>query len=1075
MSRYSSALCISVFFCAHLAFAQVNTGTISGIVQDASGAAMAGAAVTVRHVDTGTARTLATDSGGRYTAPDLPLGNYEVQAQHPGFQTEIRSGINLTVGREAVVNLALKVGQLSEKILVTGEAPLVEATTSAMSALVDQRTIRDLPLNGRSYDQLALLQPGVVTMGAGQAPAAFDFGTGTRFSVTGSRAYANSFLLDGTDINDHANGTPGGSAGTNLGVDGVQEFKINTSVSPAEYGRSSGGTISAVTRSGTNSLHGAAFEFLRNNDLDSLAYFDEKSHGGPGFVAPYKRNQFGGALGGPIKKDRTFFFGTYEGLRLRNGASAANPVVPTAETKQGKGPACASQSGGVCYVNPIVIPFLDLFQTPNGRNFGDGTGEFVFAPTQVTNESYFMTRVDHQLSEKMRIFARYSFDSDTKVIPNFNGSAVADEHDVSHRQYSTIQVTNVLRPTLVNSLRVAYNRTYQNFDDVISDPRAEKLSFVPGEHFGTISFGSQGLSTSPLNFLGVDNGAPRIYWYNLFQAGDDLTDVKGRHSFKMGVNIARIRDNVISTGNTRGDYTFLDIPSFLAGIPTRFDAPPPGSEGYRGLRQTMFGVYAQDDFKMTQRFTLNLGLRYEAISNPYEVNGKMADLLKISDPAPTVLKDSYFSITKKDFQPRVGFAWQLKGSGTAVLRAGFGLFHDHIIPFSYTALATGTPPFFTTLSDLAGPGYNPPFPNDPNLTSGPPPPFQFNRVPATNKEPAKISYNLTLQQQVMKNTVLEVAYIASESHHLQRNGEFNTPVPLSPGVYPQVFTPSNRTNPKFASLTAQAWNTNANYNALQVTLKRRSSSGLQYQGVYTYSKSLDDKSSIAGGETRQEPNTGLDFLDPGRDRGRSSFDARHNLVLTTTYPVPFHFQRKAVGMILGGWEVNGIATFRTGEPFTARVGSNRSANGDRWSPDRPNLNPGFSNDPTHGVTAGCTLGGVKIPAGQPLGTPDRWYDPCAFSPPAKGTFGNLGRNTLTGPGFFNTDASLNKVFKPSERINVQFRAEVFNLFDQAHFYAPVFNVFGGGGTKYSGSAGSISQLISSPGGRLIQLGLKLLF
>src|SRR5215469_4712823 len=262
MSRFFPVLAMSVIT-VPLVYAQVNTGTISGVVEDASGAAVAGAAITVRHIDTGTNRSLVTDAGGRYIAPDLALGNYEVQAQQSGFQTEVRSGINLTVGREALVNLALKVGQISEKILVTGEAPLVEATTSAMSSLVDERTIRDLPLNGRSYDQLALLQPGVVTMGAGLAGAAFDYGTGVRFSVSGSRSYANSFLLDGTDINDHANGTPGGAAGTNLGVDGVQEFKINTSVSPAEYGRSSGGVITAVTRSGNNTLHGSAFGFFR--------------------------------------------------------------------------------------------------------------------------------------------------------------------------------------------------------------------------------------------------------------------------------------------------------------------------------------------------------------------------------------------------------------------------------------------------------------------------------------------------------------------------------------------------------------------------------------------------------------------------------------------------------------------------------------------------------------------------------------------------------------------------------------------------------------------------------------------
>jgi len=259
-------------------FSQVSTGTISGVVQDSSGAVIAGATVTVRNVDTGAARTLASDEGGRYVVPVLPVGNYEVRGQQTGFQTEIRNGIVLTVGREEVINLTLRVGQTAEQVTVTAEAPLVETTTAAMSSLVDDRTIRDLPLNGRSYDTLALTQPGVVSVGAGQASVAFDFGTGTRFNVNGSRAYANTFLLDGTDIADHANATPGGAAGNNLGVDGVQEFKINTSVSPAEYGRSSGGVISAVTRSGTNTLHGSAFEFDRNNAFDSLGYFDYPSH-----------------------------------------------------------------------------------------------------------------------------------------------------------------------------------------------------------------------------------------------------------------------------------------------------------------------------------------------------------------------------------------------------------------------------------------------------------------------------------------------------------------------------------------------------------------------------------------------------------------------------------------------------------------------------------------------------------------------------------------------------------------------------------------------------------------------------
>src|SRR6059036_1430217 len=646
MSRYLPVLLISLIFLSGIGVsAQVTTATIAGVVQDASGAVIPGVSITIKNVETAATRTATSDEGGRYTAPNLTLGNYEVEAQLTGFQTEIRSGITLSVGREAVVNLVLKVGQISDRVTITEEAPLVESTTSAMSSLVDARTIRDLPLNGRSWDNLALLQPGVVTVGAGQGSVAFDFGTGTRFNVNGSRAYANSFLLDGTDINDHANGTPGGAAGTNLGVDGVQEFKINTLVSPAEFGRSSGGVISAVTRAGTNDFHGAAFEFLRNNALDSPGYFDDVKHGGTGTIAPYRRNQFGAALGGPIRKDKTFFFGTYEGLRLGNGTNIS-AQVPTLNTRNGILPldvmqnsCAATKTQSFCDqttvpvrplasycppgaltctlpVSPAIRPYLDLFQRPNTPDGLDGTAIFLASPLQVTSENYVMGRVDHQISDRMRMFARYSLDKDTNVLPNFNGSSVADEHDVARRQYSTIQVTNILRPTLVNSFRFAYNRTYQNFDDVLVDPRAQKLSFLPGEHFGTISFGTAGLSRQPLNFLGIDNGAPRVYWYNLYQEGDDLTYVKGRHSFKMGADVRRIQDNVISTGNTRGDYTFQDIPGFLANKPIRFDAPPPGSNGYRGVRQTLLGTYLQDDFKVTPRLTLNLGLRYEAMTNP---------------------------------------------------------------------------------------------------------------------------------------------------------------------------------------------------------------------------------------------------------------------------------------------------------------------------------------------------------------------------------------------------------------------------------------------------------------------------
>jgi hypothetical protein len=340
------------------------------------------------------------------------------------------------------------------------------------------------------------------------------------------------------------------------------------------------------------------------------------------------------------------------------------------------------------------------------------------------------------------------------------------------------------------------------------------------------------------------------------------------------------------------------------------------------------------------------------------------------------------------------------------------------------------------------------------------------------KEPVKNSYSLSVQHQVMKDTMVEVAYLGSESHHLETSGELNTPAPKFVNGQPTFpatgAIQSLRANQNFASIQGYWFGANANYNALQITWRRRGASGLQYQAFYTYSRSMDEKSLISGGESHLEGVTTLNALDLHRDYARSGFDARHSFVTSTTYPFPFRFQQKTLGFILGGWTANGITTLRAGAPFTAAAGGNPSRNGDRWQPDRPNLNPGFSNDPTHGLSQGC----AGFPAGQRLGTPQLFYDPCAFSLPAPGTYGNLGRNTLTGPGLTNFDVSVEKTFKPREPMSVQFRAEVFNIFNNSNWSVPANSLFQGNGNRI-GSAGSITALTTQP--RQIQFALKVLF
>ena len=1055
-------------FSGQVLLAQVTTGTISGTVTDSTGAVLPGAKVVILNEDTGIPRTVQPESAGRYLAPGLSLGKYRVTTSLEGFQTEVRSGIVLTVGREAVVNFQLQVGAITQTVEVRGEAPLVESTTAAGGSLVDERAIRDLPLNGRSYDQLALLQPGVTAYAGGNA--GFSYGAGVRFSVSGGRSYTNSFLLDGTDINDAANGTPGGAAGLNLGVEGIREFRILTSTYSAEYGRASGAVVNSVTKSGTNELHGVAFHFLRNSALDARNFFD-RDPSNPlvrSDPPPFKRNQFGGALGGPIQKDRTFFFGNYEGLRQRL-ATTGFATVPTAEAKNGILPVLDRDNRAVgtrtVPVNPAVRPFLALYPNPNGNIHADGTGNFLSANSVPTTEDYLMVRIDHQVNQNHSLFGRYSFDDDSRV--ELNSLANVEAATRARRQYATLQLNSSLSPVLLNNFRFAFNRSGQFTDSLPTEQLPPEVSFIPGLTIGNLGIrGRSAASATVYAVLGTSDSAPRSYNYNLFEWGDDLTYIRGKHSLKFGGSAKRIRDNTAQNTSLRGLYSFDTFETLLLGTPASFSAVKPGQDAYRGIRQSIFNVYGQDDLKVNSRLTLNLGIRWEAATEPGEVNGKVSNLVRLTDPAVTVL-DRYFQLSKKNIQPRVGFAWQFNSSGTSVVRGGFGIFHDQVVPLFYSLQVNKYPPFYELLQvNATAPNIR--FP-DAYLQLGQQSLVRLTAVAPNHKTPAKNHYQISIQQQLFTDMVVEAAYVGSKATNLWRVSEHNTRQYVL--VNGQKFFPagSPRKNPNFDEIRTITTDTDSNYNSLQLKVRRTSSRGLQFQVAYTYAKSIDELSGIGTTDIEnRDSGASLDPEDPGRDRGRSIFDMTHNFVVNFSYPIPVRFQQKVPSFLLGGWEVSGITTLRSGQPSTPQLGFEHSRNGGGGRGDRPDLVPGASLNPIQGVTAGCT----GTPAGEKLGTPNRWFDPCAFQLPAIGTYGNVGRTTITGPGLRTFDLSLVKNFSLSEAAKLQFRAEFFNLFNRANFGAPRPLPLASNGSHPSTAARITNTTTTS---RQIQLAMKISF
>jgi outer membrane receptor protein involved in Fe transport len=1029
--------------------AQSTTASVLGVAADANGASVSGATITIRNVQTNAARSVTTDGEGRFFIGELAPGEYEVSAEHQGFRKELRQGIVLTVGREAVVNFSLEVGAVTDQVIITGDAPLVNTTTSEISALVNERTIKELPLNGRDLFQLATLQIGVVNAGSLTADPLNSGTGGVKMSINGGRITFNNFLLDGATVNEVQNTTPGSVAGGFTGVDAVQEFQLLTNNYSAEFGGAGGGIVNIVSKSGGNQLHGTAFEFARNSALDARNFFDQES------VPPFSRNQFGGSIGGPIRRDKTFIFGAYEGFR-QSLTESQRFFVPTDDARNGIG----VDPAGPITVAASIKPYLALYPRPNAGDIGGGLGAFIRGDSGQTNEDYFSIRLDQNFSSKDTLFGRYTFDNSSSTKPNHVISNTALQ---GRNQYVGLGETHIFNSRLLNNVRIAYARSKVFGDEVDVSPVPQSLVWVPGQTVLGSFVDIGGLSPLSERIL-----VPRFLIQNNIQVTEQLAYTRGAHSIKIGFSELRTQLNAVSTDIPAGAYIFGSYENFLKGKTQIFAAPlASANDAYRGIRTWSTGAYFQDDWKVRGNFTLNLGLRYEPITSPDEVNGKLSNLRDIvHDTKPTLGAPFFKNNTLKNFAPRLGFAWDITGDGKTSLRGGYGIFYVQPLPYAYRFEMSGIEPFF--IIGLAfGSVFGAPesFPNSfPNLANFP------GAIAATvyDFDPSTSyvqQWNLSVQREFFGGFTATAAYVGSRGIHLATNGNRNTAanftlLPDGEKQFPVAGSNPLR-NPAFGPIRQQTHNADSYYHALQVNLARRFANGLQLQAAYTFSKSIDTASDSLGIYSLQSVQLAQDPFNLRGEKGLSAFDVRHNFSLNATYLLPYQTQsgahggRKVADFFFGGWEANTIITAHSGTPFNPTISFNNSNDGNQDNVERPDW------------VAGATPGSAVT------GDPQHFIDPKAFTIAPAGQFGNTGRNVLIGPGLFSVDLSLLKSNKIGERATVQFRAEVFNLFNRANFALPdILTVFEQGGTTPS-NFGQITRTTTTS--RQLQFGVKFIF
>ncbi len=1028
---------------------------------DPSGGVVVAVEINLKNLDTQATRETTTNSSGYYTFLQLTPGSYEITATKAGFQKEVQRGITLAVNQSTFLPLHLTIGGTSETVVVTEAAPIATPAMDQTAGLVDGAQIRDLPLNGRSYDQLLTLNPGVANYSYeknNNVPGISNSAVGNMFAVSGRRPQENLFLIDGIEYTGSAeiNMTPSGTSGELLGVDAIREFNVLTDYYSAEYGKRPGAQVLIVDRAGSNEFRGSGYEFLRNSFFDARNFFDQKS------VPQFQRNQFGGSLGGAIVKNHTFVFGDYEGFRQNLRLSDVT-LVPDNKARAGILP-----SGQQINLSPRVQELLTLWpvQSPNSPLDSQGIAEAFSTPKQTIREDFGTTRLDQVFSPRDTLAASYTVDDSADNTPTANPLALDIES--LREQVATLRETHVFSPHLVNTASAGFSRASYFYT---GQPAVNVPGFVGNSQVGALVIGGSATpnTASSITMAGSNNGSHLFATRNLFTYQDQLSIVKGIHQISVGAWFQRVQSNDELALGQYGQATFSNLATFLEGTVTTFTAvPSPTPLGWRSWEGAWF---AEDEMRLARGFTLTLGFRQEFTTGWNEVSGRASNFVFGQNNALETqprIGHATFTNNRAKFlpQPRLGFAWDPIGSNKTVVRGGFGMYNDLQDALSYRLDQNA--PFNTSYT----------LPNLP-LSSLPIIPGQ---VPLTSKiapagvqqdlfTPTVISWTLKVQQQLTPDTSFSVGYVGSHGYHETLSADLNQPFATicpaapCPAAYP-AGTVYNRpsaplANPALGSSWAWVSQGTSSFNAMEVDLRHRLSQGLDFRTSYTWSKSLDNGDTLNASAAANAPGLVQDTANIRNDWGPSTFDVRQVVAVSGIYELPFgqgkrwlHDAHGVTRILADGWSLNAIESYNSGFPFTPQLSFNPSNNGNTTNPVRPSLNPNFS--------------GPVI-----TGRPNQFFNPNAFVVPANGTYGNVGRNAFTGPGLTTLDVSLMKTTKLSERLALQLRGEAFNILNHANFNTPNLIVFSSATAPPSGSAGVVTS--TSTSSRQLQVAVKLIW